>query len=267
MKVTAEEIQRDWNKLIKIIETTFQDERKEKLLKMYEHFKDRLLLAPASGIDHFHNAFPGGYLKHILSVIQFSVKMFKLWKECGAYIDYTKEEIIFASMHHDLGKLGDLENDHYVPNPSEWHRKNQGKIYTANSDIQFMNTFDRTMMILAHFGISLSTNELLGIKEEKQKGRDLVALASYRRAISNFVSIVTGKSIPVEFNSSDNSYTTGEKVVLGSNLNDKNFDVAVGLALHEGSHIKLTDFSTLLPPVLSRFLIPYLFMDSSNFNL
>jgi len=164
MKVTAEEIQRDWNKLIKIIETTFQGERKEKLLKMYEHFKDRLLLAPASGIDHFHNAFPGGYLKHILSVIQFSVKMFKLWKECGAYIDYTKEEIIFASMHHDLGKLGDLENDHYVPNPSEWHRKNQGKIYTANSDIQFMNTFDRTMMILAYFGISLSTNELLGIK-------------------------------------------------------------------------------------------------------
>tara|TARA_Y100000034_G_scaffold53990_1_gene66194 strand:+ start:553 stop:1266 length:714 start_codon:yes stop_codon:yes gene_type:complete len=164
MKVTAEEIQRDWNKLIKIIETTFQGERKEKLLKMYKHFKDRLLLAPASGTDYYHNAFPGGYLKHILNVIQFSVKMFKLWKECGAYINYTKEEIIFASMHHDLGKLGDLENDHYVPNPSEWHRKNQGKIYAVNSDIQFMNTFDRTMMILAHFGISLSTNELLGIK-------------------------------------------------------------------------------------------------------
>ena len=88
-------------------------------------------------------------------------------------------------------------------------------------------------------------DELLGIEEEKQKGRDLVALASYRRAISNFVSIVTGKSIPVEFNSNDTSYTTGKKVVLGSKLNDKNFDVAVGLALHEGSHILLSDFDLL----------------------
>ena len=35
----------------------------------------------------------------------------------------------------------------------------------------------------------------------------------------------------------------GEKVVIGANLNDKNFDVAVGLALHEGSHSKSSDFN------------------------
>ena len=90
-----------------------------------------------------------------------------------------------------------------------------------------------------------SVDELLGIEEKKQPGRDLIALASYRRAISNFVNIVSGKSIPVEFNSNDRSYTTGKKVVLGANLNDKNFDVAVGLALHEGSHILLSDFDLL----------------------
>ena len=85
--------------------------------------------------------------------------------------------------------------------------------------------------------------ELFG--SEKSKGRDLVQLASYKRAISNFVSIVTGDSIPVVFNSKDESFTDGKKVVIGSNLNDKNFDVAVGLALHEGSHIKLSDFNFL----------------------
>ena len=47
------------------------------------------------------------------------------------------------------------------------------------------------------------------------------------------------------FNSKDESYTDGKKVVLGANLDDKNFDVAVGLALHEGSHIKLSDFNVL----------------------
>ena len=75
---------------------------------------------------------------------------------------------------------------------------------------------------------------------------DLVALAGYRRAISNFVTIVTGESdIKVTFNSNDDSYTDGKTVVIGSKLDDKLFDPSVGLALHEGSHIKLSDFNFL----------------------
>ena len=74
---------------------------------------------------------------------------------------------------------------------------------------------------------------------------DHTKLASAQRAIGNFVSIVTGKKIPVIFQSTDNSYTDGEKVVIGTKLEDNNFDPAVGLALHEGSHILLTDFSLL----------------------
>ncbi len=82
--------------------------------------------------------------------------------------------------------------------------------------------------------------------EPVKKGVDHVALASYRRAISNFVTIVTNKSdIPVVFQSKDNSYTDGKSVMIGSKIDEKNFDPVVGLALHEGSHIKLSDFSFL----------------------
>ena len=74
--------------------------------------------------------------------------------------------------------------------------------------------------------------------EETKKGNDLVALASYRRAISNFVSIVTGDSdIKVTFTSQGDSYTDGKAVTISSKLDDKLFDSTVGLALHEGSHI------------------------------
>ena len=86
-------------------------------------------------------------------------------------------------------------------------------------------------------------DELFGVEEKK--GRDLVQLASYKRAISNFVNIVTGESIPVRFTQRGDSYTDGKQVTIGANLNDKNFDVAVGLALHEGSHIKLSNFGFL----------------------
>ncbi len=82
--------------------------------------------------------------------------------------------------------------------------------------------------------------------EEKKKGVDLVALASYRRAISNFVSIVTGESdIKVTFKQNGDSYTDGKSVVISSKLDDKLFDSTVGLALHEGSHIKLSNFDFL----------------------
>jgi len=82
--------------------------------------------------------------------------------------------------------------------------------------------------------------------EPVKKGVDLVALASYRRAISNFVSIVTGElDIKVTFKTNGDSYTDGKSVVISSKLDDKLFDSTVGLALHEGSHIKLSDFDFL----------------------
>ena len=52
-------------------------------------------------------------------------------------------------------------------------------------------------------------DSFLGLDTEK-KGKDLVALAGYKRAISNFVNIVTGENIPVVFNSKDESYTDGK---------------------------------------------------------
>jgi hypothetical protein len=91
----------------------------------------------------------------------------------------------------------------------------------------------------------VDVDDFLGLDTDVKKGKDLVALAGYKRAISNFVQIVTEDNIPVVFNSKDESYTDGKKVVIGSNIDDKKFDVAVGLALHEGSHIKLSDFNLL----------------------
>jgi len=77
-----------------------------------------------------------------------------------------------------------------------------------------------------------------------KKGKDHVALAGYRRAISNFVNIISGKSIPVTFKGRD-SYTTFDKVVLSGNIDEKNFDFNCGLAMHEGSHITYTDKTAL----------------------
>ena len=82
-------------------------------------------------------------------------------------------------------------------------------------------------------------------EEDVKPKTDLIALSSYRRAIANFVRIVTEKDIPVTFKSSGDSYTDGKKVVISAKMDDKSFDPSVGLALHEGSHIVHSDFDWL----------------------
>lgn len=77
-----------------------------------------------------------------------------------------------------------------------------------------------------------------------KKTNNLYKLASVRRAISNFVQIVTQKNIPVTFATKSDSKTDGKRVILSADVDDK-FDVSVGLALHEGSHIILSDFDLL----------------------
>ena len=72
----------------------------------------------------------------------------------------------------------------------------------------------------------------------------LIRLSSARRAIANYVTILTNKQIPVMFNDKNVSCTDGSVVYIGSDVNEKNkFDVAVGLALHEASHIIYSDMN------------------------
>lgn len=73
---------------------------------------------------------------------------------------------------------------------------------------------------------------------------DLIRLASTRRIISNYVDILTGTSVPVYFKSSGDSYNIGGKEIYISTdiKRRKDFDKAVGLALHEAAHTLLTDF-------------------------
>ena len=87
-------------------------------------------------------------------------------------------------------------------------------------------------------------DELLGIEKEKPK-KDYIQMASNQRAIANFVRIVSGQNIPVKYTQRGDSYTDGKNVTISANINDKNFDHVVGLALHEGSHIAFSDFELL----------------------
>ena len=163
-ELTPEQIQENWNQLRQLINDTFKGERLDKLNHMYDYFEARMCVAPASGKEHYHNAHVGGYVEHVLHVIDCAVKLKKLWEDSGATINFSDEELIFAAMHHDLGKVGDMKNDYYVPQESEWHRKNQGSIFTHNGELQYMTVTDRAIFLLSQFEISMTEREYVGLR-------------------------------------------------------------------------------------------------------
>jgi len=158
------QIVQNWNDLEKIIETKFSKERTPKLKAMYAKLQDRMMMAPASGIVHFHNCFAGGYVDHVLRVIDCAKRIDSQWEIMGAEVTHTDEELIFSALNHDLGKVGDMTNDYYIPNPSEWHRKNQGKLYKFNPELDYMSVPDRSLFLLAQNGINYSYNEAIAIR-------------------------------------------------------------------------------------------------------
>jgi len=94
-------------------------------------------------------------------------------------------------------------------------------------------------------GDTFENKSLIEKDVDTKPGVDVIKLSSYQRAISNFVNIVTSKNIPVKFSQRGDSYTDGKVVTISAKLDDKLFDSSVGLALHEGSHILLSDFGFL----------------------
>ena len=157
-------IKENYDKFRKLINQTFEGDRLEKLNKMYDELEDRIILTPASSTEHFHNAFAGGYIDHILRVTFNAVKIYDLYKELGMPLGFDKQTVIFTALHHDLGKVGNHKENWYIPNDSQWHIENQGKIYKTNPNIHWMNMNDRTVWLLNHYGITITEEEYIGIK-------------------------------------------------------------------------------------------------------
>jgi hypothetical protein len=86
MKLSAEQIQSNWEIFLNNIEVHITGDSKEKLLDFYKKYEERIMLMPAAHKKEYHNAFPGGYVDHVNRVVRCALKQYELWKEEGADI-------------------------------------------------------------------------------------------------------------------------------------------------------------------------------------
>ena len=165
MKLTAEEIEGNWNTFIGYINKYISSPRKEKLLDFYKKFEDRLVLMPAAHKKEYHNSFPGGYIDHVNRVIECSLKVNSVWSEMGVdKTTYTIEELVFSAINHDLGKMGDEEHDSYIPQDDKWRRDKLGEDYKFNEKVPFASVPDRSLFLLQSHGVQYTFNEMITIQ-------------------------------------------------------------------------------------------------------
>ena len=163
MSLSAEKIQKNYEKHLKIVDT-YIGERKDSIKSMIKHMEEIYVMAPASGKSWYHSAFAGGYVDHVNRVVEYAVKQSRLYQEMGGTVDYTEEELVFAALFHDLGKIGDGERPNYLPQTDKWRQDKLSEMYTNNPDLDFMLIPDRSLFILQKFGIKVSQKEFLGIR-------------------------------------------------------------------------------------------------------
>ena len=165
MNLTAEQIQDNWNELMRVIETNISSPRKEKLKAFYEQYADRLMLMPAAHKKEYHNAFPGGYVEHVLRVIRCALKQYDLWASEGADMStFTSEELIFSALNHDLGKMGSENEESYIPQTDQWRKDKLGEDYMFNTKVPFSSVPDRGLFMLQSHGIQYTFNEMVAIQ-------------------------------------------------------------------------------------------------------
>jgi hypothetical protein len=113
--------------------------------------------APASTMLSLHNAFPGGLVDHLLRVASYATKINETLPEL---LKQKKESLIRISLLHGIGKVG-----LYKPNKSDWHIKNQGKMYEFNEELTSMSVGERSVyyMIIYKNGDMLSDIEYQAI--------------------------------------------------------------------------------------------------------
>jgi hypothetical protein len=100
--ITAEQIQSNWDKFLNIIDTHITGERKDKLLEFYKQYEDRFVLLPASHKKAYHNCFPGGYIDHVIRVIEAAIKVDKVWREMGMVDTMSENEYIAIKTHDGM---------------------------------------------------------------------------------------------------------------------------------------------------------------------
>ena len=117
---------------------------------------EAFIKAPASTMADLNNAFEGGLIDHLLKVTKYAISINE--NVLPESLRLPKKDLIKVCFLHQIGKT-----HLYVPCTSEWHIKNQGKMYEFNDSIVSMRVGERSAYYAISNGVSLTQEEYQAI--------------------------------------------------------------------------------------------------------
>ena len=123
--------------------------------ELMKYLGESFIKAPASTMADLHNAFEGGLIDHLLRVGSYAVKFNNALPE-EERVD--QNSLLKICLLHQIGKA-----NLYKPCDSEWHRKNQGKMYEFNDDLTSMRVGERSVYYAMSHGVSFTEEEYTAI--------------------------------------------------------------------------------------------------------
>jgi len=150
------------------------------LMDLYKSYTDYLKLLDNPHIEHMINVIgerllmssytlrkdepycgPGGVIKFAVDSFKIASKMANSFKT--EMPDISKKTIAMITLLFPIGRIGDLENNLFIEQKSDWHRDKLGQLYDWNSKCPKMSAQHRTLNLLQYFGVKLEYDEMLGI--------------------------------------------------------------------------------------------------------
>lgn len=113
------------------------------------------MAAPASTNKDLNNAFEGGLIDHLLRTTKFAISFNAALPE---KLRLPKEEVIKVCFLYQIGKA-----HLYTPCTSEWHIKNQGKMYDFRNEEVSMRVGERSAFYALSNGVTLTDVEYAAI--------------------------------------------------------------------------------------------------------
>lgn len=159
MKISDEYIAELAKEVMHIVESIENEKTREILLDFLANGAgQKYFTMPASAKVDYHNCFPGGLVEHSLRVYH----TFKAF--CNIYLpDANQDSIIICALFHDLGKIGSLTQDYFIPETSDWHMNTLGRYYNYNPELSYLDADLRTLSLLGQIGVKLTDEEFKAI--------------------------------------------------------------------------------------------------------
>ena len=123
--------------------------------ELLKYLGEDLFTAPASTMESLYNAFPGGLIDHILKTTKYAIGINRLLPQG---MEVEAQSIVKVCFLHQIGKT-----NLYKWCESEWHRKNQGKMYEFNEELISMRIGERSVYYAMKYGVTLTEEEYQSI--------------------------------------------------------------------------------------------------------